>query len=289
MDQSLLGRPAVVITGASTGIGAASAVELGRRGFRVFAGVRKYTDGERLKDQSPDIVPLPLDVTDSCQIAIAAETVGRAVQQAGLAGLVNNAGIVVAGPLEILPLDHLRRQLEVNVVGQIAVTQAFLPLLRKARGRIVNMSSLNGRIAPPYMAPYAASKHALEALNDALRLELRAWGIAVSVIEPGATTTQIWDKSLAAADALADETSDKGVDMYKDDLDAMRQATRKLADLAQPVDSVVHCVVHALTARRPWTRYPVGLKVNLLLRAYKWIPDRIWDWIIQRSLGLPKI
>ena len=144
-------------------------------------------------------------MTDGGQIAAAAETVGRAVGDAGLAGLVNNAGIVVAGPLEILPLDQLRLQFEVNVVGQIAVTQAFLPLLRKARGRIVNMSSLNGRIASPYLAPYAASKHALEAMNNAMRVELRAWGIRVSVIEPGATTTPIWDKSLAAADALGDK------------------------------------------------------------------------------------
>ncbi|MGO9112223.1 MAG: SDR family oxidoreductase [Thermoguttaceae bacterium] len=287
MDQSLRGRPAVVITGASTGIGAASAAELARRGFSVFAGVRKESDGARLRVQSTQIVPLSLDVTDSSQIAAAAETVGRSVGDAGLAGLVNNAGIVVAGPLEILPLDQLRLQLEVNVVGQIAVTQAFLPFLRKARGRIVNMSSMNGRIASPYLAPYAASKHALEAVNNAMRLELRAWGIRVSVIEPGATTTPIWDKTLAAADALADKVKDDSIGLYKVDLEAMRQATRKLAHAAMPVDSVVRCVVHALTARRPSARYPVGLKVNLLLRAYKWIPDRIWDWILQRSLGLP--
>ena len=205
MDQSSQGRPAVVITGASTGIGAASATELARHGFSVFAGVRKQRDGERLTAQSGHIVPLLLDVTNSEQIASAAETVCRSVGDAGLAGLVNNAGIVVAGPLEILPLDQLRLQLEVNVVGQIAVTQAFLPLLRKARGRIVNMSSLNGRIASPYLAPYAASKHALEAVNNAIRLELRAWGIRVLVIEPGATTTPIWDKAIAAADALADK------------------------------------------------------------------------------------
>ncbi len=289
MDQSLRGRPAVVITGASTGIGAASAVELAHRGFRVFAGVRRPCDGERLKDRAPTIVPLLLDVTDAGQIAAAAETVGRAVGEAGLAGLLNNAGIVVAGPLEILPLDQLRLQLEVNVIGQIAVTQALLPFLRKARGRIVNMGSFNGRIAAPYLAPYAASKHALEALSDALRLELRAWGIRVSVIEPGGTTTPIWDKSLAAADASADEANNEGLGLYKRDLDAMRQATRKLAEAALPVDTVVRCVVHALTARHPWARYPVGLKVNLLFRARKWIPDRIWDWIIERSLGLPRV
>jgi len=289
MDQSLRGRPAVVITGASTGIGAACAVELAQRGFCVFAGVRKWCDGARLKDQSPAIVPLLLDVTDAGQIAAAAETVCRAVRDAGLAGLVNNAGIVVAGPLEILPLERLRLQLEVNVVGQIAVTQAFLPLLRKARGHIVNMGSFNGRIAAPYLAPYAASKHALEALSDALRLELRAWGIRVSVIEPGGTTTPIWDKSLAAADAWADDANNEGMRLYRGDLDAMREATRKLAEAALPVDTVVRCVVHALTARRPWARYPVGLKVNLLFRARKWIPDGIWDWIIERSLGLPKV
>jgi NAD(P)-dependent dehydrogenase (short-subunit alcohol dehydrogenase family) len=287
MDQSLRGRPAVVITGASTGIGAASAAELARRGFCVFAGVRKDGDGRRLAEQSPSIVPILLDVTDACQIACAVETVGRAVGDAGLVGLVNNAGIVVAGPLEIVPLDQWRLQLEVNVVGQVAVTQAFLPLLRKSRGRIVNMSSLNGRIAAPYLAPYAASKYALEAINNALRLELRAWGIRVSVIEPGATTTPIWDKSLAAADALAGKLGDDDIGLYKGDLDAVRQATRRLAGAALPVDSVVRCVVHALTARRPWTRYPVGLKVNLLLRACNWIPDRLLDWIIQRSLGLP--
>ena len=209
MDQSLRERPAVVITGRLDGnrsgqCGGTCASRLSR--LRRSSQAVRWRAAEA---QSPDIIPLLLDVTDSAQIAAAAETVGRAVGDAGLAGLVNNAGIVVAGPLEILPLDQLRLQLEVNVVGQIAVTQAFLPLLRKARGRIVNMSSLNGRIASPYLAPYAASKHALEAVNNAIRLELRAWGIRVSVIEPGATTTPIWDKSIAAADALAANVSNR--------------------------------------------------------------------------------
>ena len=288
MEPSRREGRALVITGASTGIGAACATDLAGRGFRVFAGVRRAYDGERLKEQSPAITPLLLDVTDACQIAAAAETVHRSVGEAGLAGLVNNAGIVVAGPLEILPLDRLRLQLEVNVVGQIAVTQAFLPV-GKARGRIVNMGSFNGRIAAPYLAPYAASKHALEALSDALRLELRAWGIRVSLIEPGGTTTPIWDKSLAATDAWADEANNQGMGLYRDDLAAMRQATRKLAEASLPVHSVVRCVVHALISKHPWSRYPVGLKVNLLFRARKWVPDRIWDWIIERSLGLPKV
>lgn len=282
-------RPAVVITGTSTGIGGAAAAELAGRGFRVFAGVRQVADGQRLAALSPEIVPLPLDVTDAAQIAAAAETVGRCIGAAGLAGLVNNAGIVVAGPLEILPLDELRRQFEVNVVGQVAVTQAMIPLLRKARGRIVNVGSVNGRFAPPYMAAYAASKHALEAITSALRSELRAWGIAVSIIEAGATATPIWDKSLAAANGLAEKTTDANMRLYQDDLDAMTRATQELARGASPVETVVRCILHALTARRPRTRYPVGLKVNLLLRAHKWIPDRLWDRIVQTSLKLPKV
>ena len=251
MDQSSPARPAVVITGTSTGIGAAAAKELAGRGFRVFAGIRQAADGERLAAMSPEIVPLPLDVTDEAQIAAAAEAVGRSVGVAGLAGLVNNAGIVVAGPVEILPLDDLRRQLEVNVIGQVAVMQAMMPMLRKARGRIVNVGSVNGRITPPYMAAYAASKHALEAITNALRSELRAWGIAVSIIEAGATATPIWDKSLAAANGLAKQIPDADMQLYRDDLDAMTRAAQELARGALPVEIVVRCIVHALTARWP--------------------------------------
>jgi NAD(P)-dependent dehydrogenase (short-subunit alcohol dehydrogenase family) len=281
-------RPTVVVTGTSTGIGAAAAAELARHGFRVFAGVRQAAHGERLPSLSDEIVPVLLDVTDAAQIAAAAETVGRSVGAAGLAGLVNNAGIVVAGPLEILPLAELRRQLEVNVVGQVAVMQAMIPLLRKARGRIVNVGSVNGRFTPPYMAPYSASKHALEAITNALRSELRAWGISVSIIEAGAIATPIWDKSLASANALAEQAPDADMRLYREDLDALTRATHELARNASPVEMVVRCIVHALTARRPRTRYPVGLKANLLLRAHKWIPDRVWDRLLQRSLGLPK-
>jgi NAD(P)-dependent dehydrogenase (short-subunit alcohol dehydrogenase family) len=289
MAQTSSLRPSVVITGASTGIGAATARELASRGFRVFAGVRKAADAESLKSVSPEIVPLLLDVTDAAQIAAAADCVGRTVGAAGLAGLVNNAGIVVAGPLEILPLEELRRQLEVNVIGQVAVMQAFIPFVRLARGRIVNVGSVNGRMAPPYMAPYAASKHALEAISNALRSELRAWGIQVSIIEPGATATPIWDKSLAAADRRAKATSVAHMLLYQADLDAFTAAVREMARGATSVDRVVRAIVHALTARRPRTRYPIGLYANLLLRAYKWTPDRLWDWLMQRSLKLPKI
>lgn len=176
----------VVITGASTGIGAACALELDRRGFRVFAGVRKAADGLRLHEQASRwLAPLMIDVTDATSIAEAAKTVAAALDGGPLTGLVNNAGIVVGGPLETLPPSEFRRQLDVNVVGQLLVTQAFLPLLRAGRGRIVNIGSFSGRVGVPYSGAYAASKHALKAMTDSLRIELRRWKISVSTVEPG--------------------------------------------------------------------------------------------------------
>src|SRR5215475_8847089 len=192
--------PAVVITGASTGIGAACARFLADRGFQVFAGVRNRQAGEALTTgRTARLTPIYLDVTEERSIQEAAELITRRVGDVGLAGLVNNAGIAIGSPLEVIPIDLLRRQFEVNVFGQIAVTQAFLPLLRKGHGRIVNMGSIAGRATIPLMGPYSASKFALEALTNALRLELQPWGIPVSVIEPGATATPIWEKSINAA------------------------------------------------------------------------------------------
>jgi NAD(P)-dependent dehydrogenase (short-subunit alcohol dehydrogenase family) len=288
MSVSRAGPPAVLVTGSSTGIGAACVRELDRRGFRVFAGVRSQADADRLKaESSPRVVPLRLDVTRPDEIAAAAQAIRDAVGEAGLAGLVNNAGIAVAGPLEIIPLDDLRRQLEVNVVGLVAVTRAMLPLLRLCRGRIVNMGSLNGRIAAPYLGAYSASKHALEAISDALRIELRAWGIQVAVIEPSNIATPIWDKSRAAADALVGNMSAEAKALYQADLDAFRTAAGHLAASAETVDGTVRAVLHALTARRPRARYRIGLQVELFFRAYKWVPDRLWDRILRRALGLP--
>src|SRR5436190_20383212 len=187
----------VVITGASTGIGKTCALRLDRLGFQVFAGVRRTEDGETLKRQaSQRLTPITIDVTDSGSIAAAASMVATAVGDAGLQGLVNNAGIAVACPLEFLPISLLSQQLEVNVTGQIDVTQVFLPLLRAGNGRIVNMGSISGRMAYPLLGPYCASKFALEALTASLRMELRPWHIPVSIIEPGAIATPIWSKAL---------------------------------------------------------------------------------------------
>ena len=186
---------AVVITGASTGIGAACALTLDSLGYRVFAGIRNPADGETLQRQAgPRLMPIRLDVTDPASIAGASHTVTAMIGDHGLAGLINNAGIGVAGPIEALPLTDWRRQFEVNLFGLIATTQTFLPLIRKGRGRIINMGSIAGRASMPFMAPYAASKHALVAVTDALRIELQPWGIRVALIEPGAIATPIWER-----------------------------------------------------------------------------------------------
>jgi NAD(P)-dependent dehydrogenase (short-subunit alcohol dehydrogenase family) len=278
----------ILITGASSGIGAACAQELDRRGFRIFAGVRSETAAARLKAKaSSRLTPLMLDVTDAASIAAAAKAVGETLGEAGLAGLVNNAGIAVGGPLEAVPLDALRRQLEINVVGPVAMIQAFLPLLRKARGRVINISSVNGGLAAPYMGPYAASKFALEAVTDALRIELRTWGIRVSAVEPAAIQTPIWEKSMSAADQLAEHVSPEILALYDADLAAVRQAVERLVRTASPVDRVVRAVVHALTARRPKTRYFLGWHVRYPFKGMKLLNDHVRDWIVRRMLGLP--
>jgi len=278
---------AVVITGASTGIGAACALELDRRGFRVFAGVRTDAAAQRLRQQATGrLMPLMLDVTDPAGIAEAARTVTAAVGDAGLWGLVNNAGIVVAGPLELIPLEQLRRQLEINVVGPVAVTQAMLPLLRSGRGRIVSVGSLNGRLVVPFLGPYCASKFALEAITDALRLELRRWGIAVSVVEPGSVKTPIWEKTEAEADRLAERAGARLDELYGRDLAAFRAMAHRQAEQGMPVQKVVRAVVHALTSRRPRTRYPLGSQTRWAIFAARFLPDRLRDWIVRMAVGL---
>lgn len=178
-----------LVTGASTGIGRATALHLDRAGWRVFAGVRREEDADSLRaGGSERLVPSMLDVTDPDQVSAAAERIRSAVGEAGLDGLVNNAGIGLLGPLETLPIEDFRRTVEVNLIAQVAVTQALLPQVRAARGRIVFVSSVGGRMAMPFGSPYHAAKFGLEAVADSLRRELRPWGIEVAVIEPGRST-----------------------------------------------------------------------------------------------------
>jgi NAD(P)-dependent dehydrogenase (short-subunit alcohol dehydrogenase family) len=275
-------RRSVLVTGASSGIGEACALELARRGWRVFAGVRTDEAADRLQRASANAVePVRLDVCDEAAIRAVAELIERETAGAGLHGLVNNAGVAIAAPLEFLPLDLLRRQLEVNVVGQLAVTQAMLPALRAARGRVVNVGSISGRIAMPFLGPYAASKFALEALTDALRVELRPWGIHVAVIEPGVIATPIWQRGLAAADAMVERLPPAAHKLYGHAMAVMRHKVAQLR--GQPVRIVTRPVVHALSARRPRARYVVGLdaRSRLVLNALPW---RVRDYVIQSAL-----
>ena len=278
----------VVITGASTGIGAACAWHLDRLGFTVFAGVRRREDGEALKGPaSARLQPLLLDVTDAVSIEQARQTVVELVGAGGLAGLVNNAGIAVAGPLETVPIADLRRQFEVNVIGQVAVTQAFLPLLRQGRGRIVNMGSIAGRAAMPVMGAYSASKFALEALTDALRLEVQQWGIHVSIVEPGAIATPIWTKSGTKAEELELATSEEMKTLYAGVIAGVRARVTEAAARAIPPEAVSDAVVHALTASHPNTRYLVGKDAKVRALMIKLLPDRWSDRLMTWILKLP--
>jgi len=272
---------AVLVTGASSGIGKECALRLASSGFRVFAGVRKNEDGERLRaEASGAITPILLDVTDSASIAEAAERMSRSLGAGGLHGLVNNAGIAVAGPLEMLPAEALRKQFDVNVIGQIAVTQAFLPMLRAARGRIIIMGSILGKLALPFVGAYSAAKFALEALAEALGMEIRASGVSVSIIEPGNIATPIWSKSKSAAMGAAGDLNVKKWDLYRAAAESFQHYTDDASANGIPASRVALVVEKALTARRPRSRYTVGWDSRILGRVAPLAPGRLRQWII---------
>ena len=259
-----------------------------RRGWRVFAGVRRDEDGRRLREQGSDrLEPILLDVTQPDTITAAADEIAAAVGGMGLPALVNNAGVVVPGPLGLVPPSEIRRQFEVNVIGPIALIQALLPLLRLARGRIVGVGSIAGLIAPPYLGAYAASKFALEAMTDVLRVELAPCGIHVALVEPDSVDTPIWSKVDAAADNLEGQFAPEAFGPWRLDLEQMRTAARRMDRSAMPVAKVVRAVVHALTSRRPRTRYPLGWRTRLGIAALPVLSDRIRDWFVRRSMGIP--
>ncbi len=278
---------AVVLTGASSGIGFASVRALTQVGFHVFAGVRRMDDADRLVGECGErVTPLLFDVTDETGVRDAAAETATRLGNRRLVGLVNNAGIAVAGPLLHMPLDELRRQFEINVVGQIAVTQAFAPLLGTDRarvgppGRIVNMSSVAGRIVSPLAGAYAASKHALEALSDALRRELMIYGVDVVTIEPGVIATPIWDK-IEKTDISPYVATD-----YRAIAEKMRARSVREGRAGASPERVARAVLRALTAPRPPARIPVVpdyFTKWLLPRA---LPDRALDAIFARMLGL---
>src|SRR3954470_20130132 len=273
----------VVITGASTGIGEATALKLDGAGFRVFAGVRKPEDGERLKVKASDRLCVigSFDVTDADSIARAAAQVESELGGESLRGIVNNAGIATGGPLEAIDLDDLRNTLEVNSIAPVAVAQAFLPMLRRSKGRIVNMSSIGGRVAQPFAGPYIASKHAIEAINDVLRLELIGWGVDVIAIEPGTIATPIWEKGSSQAEEVLGKLPAEMRELSGKRLAKFSKVLERQTKRGAPPEKVADAVEKALTASRPKHRYLVG-DAHLLVNLKRLLPTRWFDRLLYR-------
>jgi NAD(P)-dependent dehydrogenase (short-subunit alcohol dehydrogenase family) len=262
-----------LVTGASSGIGRACATHLAGLGFHVLAGVRDVAD-------APDgLEPLRLDVTSESDVAAAAERVGTE-----LGVLVNNAGIAINGPVEVVPLDQWRRVVEVNLLGQVAVTRALLPAILRARGRLVNMSSIGGRVANPLFAPYSATKFALEAIGDSLRREVAAHGVRVVTIEPGGIATPIWDKGLEEGRRIAAGMSEDAARRYATLIPKVTAAAERLARDGLPPEAVAEVVGRAVTARRPRARYVVGRDAKAQAIAARLLPDAAMDALIRRAL-----
>ena len=281
---------AVVVTGSSSGIGRACALMLDRLGFVVFAGVRKNEDGEDVAAASSGrLTPVVLDVEDAGSIASAAELVGSSLPPgAGVWALVNNAGIGVTGPLEFLELGELRRQFEVNVVGAVAVTQMFLPFIRKERGRVVNVGSITGRIPVPFAAPYCASKAALAATTGALRLELAPFGVRCVLVEPGAFKTRIWEKHASRTEQIVRNMPEAARRLYGTSVTAAARAAGRSAASSPSPEAVARAVARALSSKRPKGRYVVGTDAKVGVLLDKCLPARVLDEVMIRSLRLPR-
>jgi NAD(P)-dependent dehydrogenase (short-subunit alcohol dehydrogenase family) len=281
---------AVLITGASSGIGRATALELDRKGFRVFAGIRKQEDRDSLRAEGSErLTPVKIDVAKPRSIAAAQRNIARKTGEEGLAGLVNNAGIGSGGPIEHLSMDAFRSVIEVNLTGQVAVTQAFLPLLRKGDrpGRVVFISSIGGRVAYPFMSPYHASKFGIEAVADSLRRELRPWRIRVIVIEPGSIATDIWDKATSEADEILAEMSPAAKRQYGQALDGFVEGIEETAGRGIPPERVAWVVRRALTRRFPDTRYRVGIDARASFVMSRLLGDRLFDRVVARVMRTP--
>jgi len=276
--------PTVLITGASTGIGRATALGLAASGWTVLAGVRKTADGEALRAGGGErVIPLQLDVTDPEQIERAAERVGE-LAPGGLDALVNNAGSAVGGPLELISMDDLRRQFDVNFFGHVAVTQALIPALRRARGRIVLISSVGGLVTTPYLAPYHASKYALEAAANSLRLELAGSHIQVALIEPGSVATPIWEKNRGQVDEFT--VPDELRAQYGHVPAAMAKALQSTARRGIPPERVAQTIERALSAKRMRARYLIGRDAHAMVWASRLLPDLLFDRLLRRAVGV---
>jgi NAD(P)-dependent dehydrogenase (short-subunit alcohol dehydrogenase family) len=275
-------RGTVLVTGTSTGIGRATAAELAARGFRVLAGVRKESDAETVRAMSPDrIEALILDVTDRDAIAALPDRAGD-----DLVGLVNNAGLSIPGPLEYLPMDDVRHQIEVMLLAPFAITQALIPQLRRRRGRVVMVGSIGGRTALPFLGPYDAAKSGIAGLADSLRQELRPLGVHVALVEPGTIKTEIWDKGVDFGQKLLDGLPEDGRRTYGERLRATERAAHRFRDLGIAPSKVAKAIAHALTADRPKTRYLVGIDARAQAALRAALPDRALDRVMGRLSGL---
>ncbi|HEX6698351.1 MAG TPA: SDR family oxidoreductase [Solirubrobacteraceae bacterium] len=272
----------ILVTGASSGIGAATALRLDADGHDVFAGVVDEADTAGLAGASERLRVVVLDVTSAASIEAAVVEVTEQLAGRGLDGLVNNAGVGFPGPLELLALDDLRRQLEVNVIGQVATTQAMLPLVRRVSGRIVFVGSVGGVLASQFAGAYHASKFAIEAIGDVWRQELEPEGIDVILIEPSAISTPIWSKAIAYLDGLRQSTSPR-MDPYRERLTAFRATLESADEHGKPPEDVADVIAQALTAKNPDARYVVGAAGKLATALRPLVPDRVADKLAQRT------
>jgi NAD(P)-dependent dehydrogenase (short-subunit alcohol dehydrogenase family) len=279
---------AVVVTGASTGIGRATALLLDEKGYRVFAGVRKEEDAKALSEAGSDrLTPITIDVTKQRSITSAQKEVEGAVGKDGLVGLVNNAGVGGGGPIEFMPLDSFRDTLEVNLVGQIAVTQAFMALLRQAKGTIVFIASIGGRVATPFLSPYNASKFGIEALGESLRGELKPWDIDVAVVEPGSIDTQIWAKGADTAAEQVEGLSPDAQRLYGKQLVRFGEVLGETAERGIHPDKVAKVIHKAIRSDKPRHRYLVGTDAKIAARLKGTLPERTFSKLVARQTKMP--
>jgi NAD(P)-dependent dehydrogenase (short-subunit alcohol dehydrogenase family) len=270
----------IVVTGASTGMGAATAKELARRGFQVLAGVRRDVDADALR--ADGIEPHILDITVDSDVAAIADRVERDPRP--LRALINNAGIAINSPVETLPLAQWRQQFEVNLFGHIAITQALLPALLRSSGTVVNISSVGGKVVLPTYGAYAGSKFALEAASDALRREVAALGVKVVVVEPGAVKTAMPERGIATAEELTATMSAAQLERYGELNAAVTAQARSFIEIGVPAEHAAKVIAKAATASRPRTRYTIGRDAAILVRLSRVLPDRVLDRIVRRNL-----
>lgn len=274
--------PSVLVTGAARGIGRATALHLATAGFDVYAATRQASDAASLvAERRPRLTPITLDITNAADIDALDDVLPNQLD-----GVVNNAGIVVGGPLEVLPIEDLRRQLEVNVVGQVAVTQAVLPRLRAAKGRVVFVSSVSGLVVTPTMGAYNASKFAIEAIADVFRLELAPWGIRVVSILPAQTDTDLWRTADEVLETAAGSMDPAQRQLYAEHIEGMRRSIPKAQRIAAPVTVVVRAIEKALTTSRPRARYVVGAAPRAQVALAKFMPTPVLDAALRKAAGI---